>query len=166
MSGPLREVLHDIAGEEVRGLRIDLAAATERGRRRQLRLRWGSSKVMMLAAAAAVLGVLLPVLLVVGTVRPADKNDRYATAGQDWRWLPPDRVPLATNVRMNRAQMLLAMLPAGGWNDKTPRSWPLLSQKERGPVVLSADGKTYASLPWDTSAGLYTLFFYFYSVSW
>ncbi len=156
MSGDLRELLDDIAGQEVRGLRVDLAGATEQARNRRTRLRLVSSNVMMLAAAAAVLGVLLPVLLVVSTVHTSHRGHRRASMSQDWGWLPVDRTPSVTQVHMARARMLLAMFPQARVITDAKRSQPLHSTG-RAPVVLSEDGKTYAALPWDKTAGIYTL---------
>ena len=147
----VKMMLDDAAAEATAGLRIDLVTAQRQATERRTLLRrraWtATAAAVAVAAVAALIAVLLP-----GAVFRAVTPDPAAPAGKPiglpdhWYYAPPWTPPV-TRHPMAAASMMLAVPVQQRWS-----SW-----RYDGPILVSADGTDYASVPWgryDTLAAL------------
>ncbi|MFI7589904.1 hypothetical protein ACIB24_22775 [Spongisporangium articulatum] len=159
MTTDLREALDDLAGDEVRGLRLDVAAAravaarTSSGR---LRLSRFTTRTTVWAAAAAAVLVALPTVLIFALFRPVTVPSEPQPGPGRWVWRSAAEVPPLRAGMMDAASMVLGMPVQRGATLTDVGSFPPHSLG-RAPVLASADGRTYAALPWPTGSELLTL---------
>jgi hypothetical protein len=145
----LKILLDDVAAAATHDLRIDVAAARERAAHRRRETRHRAAAVMTTAVAVAATVLLAVVLLPGATPRATtDQTPAGAPTGLPDRWYyAPPWTPPVTRHPMPAASMVLAV------NLNTDLHWNSIS----GPVLVSADGRSYASLPWGHHDSLVTL---------
>jgi hypothetical protein len=143
-------MLDDAAAEATAGLRIDLPGAQRQADERRILVRRRASAAMAAAVAVAAVVTLIAVLVPGGlsrAVTPVPSAPSGAPTGlpDHWYYAPPWTPPV-TRHPMAAASMVLA----------APLAVSAQSQLD-GPVLVSADGTGYASLPWDRGDGLVAL---------
>jgi hypothetical protein len=153
----VKALLDDVAAEAIAGLRIDLAAAQRQADRQRSRLRQRASAAMACAVAVAAVVTLIAVLMPGGVFR-AETPPAAVISGQPtglpdhWYYAPPWTPPV-TRHPMAAASMVLAVGLQSGWT-----AWPGPAPVPgAGPVLVSADGTSYASLPWRRGDSLVAL---------
>src|SRR5690349_6130996 len=146
----VKTLLDDAAAEATVGLRVDLAAAKRRSDERRARIRRRRTAVMTSAAAVAAVVTLIAILLpgsVFRAISPDPATPTEAPIGlPDRVYLSPPWTPPVTRHPMAAASMVLGNYLLTG---------------DRGvslaPVLVSADGKHYASLPWSRHSSMVAL---------
>jgi hypothetical protein len=147
----VKMILDDAAAEATAGLRIDLVAVRRQADQRRSLVRRRASAAMAAAIAVAAVAALVAVLLPSTVFRasnpePAAPTDASTGLPDRWYYAPPWTPPV-TRHPMAAASMMLAMPLQQGWS-----SW-----RHDGPVLVSADGTEYASVPWGRWDGLAAL---------
>jgi hypothetical protein len=145
----VKMMLDDAAAEATVGLRIDVAAAQRRADENRARARHRATTAMAGAVALAAVVTLITVLLPGGMFRavaPAQRSPAPIGLPDRWHYSPPWTPPV-TRHPMPAASMVLAVPLQSGWSQ-----W-----RGDGPVLVSADGTSYASLPWSRWDGLLAL---------
>jgi dipeptidyl aminopeptidase/acylaminoacyl peptidase len=137
----IKTVLDDAAAEATAGLQIDLRQAQRQAGRRREQRRWRARLTMAsgvaVAALIAVIAVLLPGRAILHT-EPAPSAPQ-TPIGVPTRWFyAPPWTPPVTRHPMTAASMVINAGLAAGWSQA----------HYEGPVLVSADGKSYGSLPW------------------
>ena len=155
----MKTMLDDAAAHATADARLDLALVLRRAvqeaavRRRRTRMRGAASSLAAAAAVILVMVVLLPIgSLVRGEGMPAGEPapvPRQTGVPASW-YYAPEWTPPVTRQPMTAAVMVLsAPLETGSLRNR----W-----SGRGPVLVSADAKTYAALPdWGADDGGVTL---------
>jgi hypothetical protein len=136
----VKALLDDAAAAATAGLRIDLAAAKRRSDERRAAVRRRATAAMVAGVAVAAIVALITVLLpgaVFRAVPPAAPTDRPTGLPDRWYYAPPWTPPV-TRHPMAAASMVLASPLQVSWRGRI----------QDGPVLVSADGTQYASLPW------------------
>jgi hypothetical protein len=145
----VKTLLDDAAAEATIGLRIDLAAAKRQADEHRARARRRRTAAMTSAAAVAAVVALMAALLPSGAFRadsPAPAAPTDAPTGlPDRVYSSPPWTPPVTRHPMSSASMLLGTYLA------------MDDQQGIAPVLVSADGKHYASLPWSRYGSLVAL---------
>jgi hypothetical protein len=136
----VKALLDDAAAEATVGLRIDLAAAKRQADEHRARVRWRRTAAMASAAAIAAVVTMIAILLPGGVFRATSSAPATPTEAPiglpDRVYYSPPWTPPVTRHPMFAASMVLGTyLRAPG-------------QLGLGPVLVSADGRQYASLPW------------------
>ena len=147
----VKMILDDAAVKATVGLRIDLPAAQREAGRRRARLRHQASAAMAAAVAVAAVAALMVVLLPgsifrASTSAPAAPVDAPIGLPDHWYYAPPWTPPV-TRHPMATASMMLAVPLQSGWS----------TRRYDSPVLVSADGTDYASVPWGRYDTLATL---------
>jgi hypothetical protein len=138
----VRALLDDAAAEATAGLQIDLAAAHRQADERRRLSRMRATAAMATAVAIAAVITLIAVLMpgaasrLFSPVPPAAPVVRTGLPDH-WYYTPPWTPPV-TRHHMPAASMMLAAPLQLGWSDS----------RQDGPVLVSADGTDYASVPW------------------
>jgi hypothetical protein len=143
----VRALLDDVAAEATAGLRIDLAAAHRQAVDQRSRARRRATAAMASAVAVAALVALVAVLLPgpafwARPVTPAAPSGEQVGLPAHWYYAPPWTPPV-TRHPMPAASMVLAAPLQTSWKGAL----------YLGPVLVSADGRQYASLPWTGGSG-------------
>ncbi len=143
----VRVLLDDVAAEATAGLRIDLAAAVQQAADQRSRARRRATAAMASAVAVAALVALIAVLLPgpafwARSVTPAAPSGERVGLPSHWYYAPPWTPPV-TRHPMPAASMVLAAPLQTSWKGAL----------SLGPVLVSADGRQYASLPWTAGSG-------------
>ncbi|HST82574.1 MAG TPA: hypothetical protein VLL08_12640, partial [Kineosporiaceae bacterium] len=136
----VKALLDDAAAEATVGLRIDLAAAKRQADEHRARVRWRRTAAMASAAAIAAVVAMIAILLP-GSLFRATSSDPAAPTDApiglpDRVYYSPPWTPPVTRHPMYAASMVLGTYLA------------VDGVEGLAPVLVSADGKQYASLPW------------------
>jgi hypothetical protein len=136
----VKGVLDDAAAQATAGLRIDLKSAQRQADEHQALVRRRGRAALGSAVAVAAVVALLTVLLPGGVFRASSQGPATGDTGpvglpDHWYYAPPWTPPV-TRHPMAAASMVLAVSQGVG------------AATAMAPVLVSADGTQYASVPW------------------
>jgi hypothetical protein len=144
----VKGVLDDAAAQATAGLRIDLKSAQRQADEHQALVRRRGRAALGSAVAVAAVA-LLAVLLPGGVFRASSQGPATGDTGpvglpDHWYYAPPWTPPV-TRQPMAAASMVLAVSQGVG------------APTDLAPVLVSADGTQYASVPWEKGDSMLAL---------
>jgi hypothetical protein len=145
----VKGVLDDAAAQATAGLRIDLKSAQRQADEHQALVRRRGRAALGSAVAVAAVVALLAVLLPGGVFRASSQGPATGDTGpvglpDHWYYAPPWTPPV-TRHPMVAASMVLAVSQGVG------------AATDLAPVLVSADGTQYASVPWEKGDSMLAL---------